>query len=774
MTRPASPLPAARGWPASGVAVLSTAVMLGAVVLFCLAQLRPPAALPAEAPADQFAAGRALAHVRALSQAPHPIGSPAHAAARDYIVDQLISLGVEHELQQVVSANPAGQPPYRAATVRNIVARLPGRAPGPAILLAAHYDSVTAGPGANDDAVGVATLLEALRAARAGPPLQHDLIVLFTDCEESGMLGARAFVSQHAWARQVGLVLNFEARGSAGPSLMFEVSPNNGRLIEEFAGAAPAPFASSLFYDVYKYLPNDTDFTIFKNAGMPGFNFAYIGGFTAYHSPLDSFERTSAASLQHHGGYALALLRHFANRDQAAGPAEDVVFFDLFGLLLVRYSLGMARALLALLALAFIGLLAWAWRRRQIRLGGLALGALALIPQLAVAALLALALQPLLANRHQEYSYYGDTFNHGWYAAGLTLLVLAGSAALQLWFGRRLAPASLALGALLWWLVLAALTTIALPGGSYLFSWPLLGALAGQALALAAPATATTRRWLAPLLGALPALVLFTPLIALLFTALTLRLALVPALVAALLLGLLAPQLAVLAAGRRWLLPAAAGLAGLAALLGGVLAAGPSPDQPRFNNVLYGLNADTNQATWAMFGPRGDAWTSQFIGADSTIGALPDFFPLTPLQIARAAAPGLPLAAPTASVLADSTAGAVRTLRLRISSARQATLIWVYAGAQTRVLSASVGGAPLGAAAPWGLAYWAPPPEGIELTLQVDAGQPAQLRLIDWTSGLPDLPGRTITPRTADMQPSPAMGLVQFSNATLVSKSFTF
>ncbi len=779
MIKPASELPGAlrmHGRFGAGAAGLATLGALCVVVALCLALLQPPAPLPAGAPAGVFAAGRALAHVSALSQAPHPLGSAAHAAARDYITSQLASLGVEHQVQQAIGTIASGRSPLVAGSVQNIVARLPGTGTGPAILLAAHYDSVIAGPGANDDAAGVAALLETLRALKAGPPLQHDLIALFSDGEESGLLGARAFVAGHPWAMQAGLALNFEARGSAGPSLMFEVSPNNGRLVEGFASAAPAPFASSLFYEVYKYLPNDTDFTVFKQAGIPGFNFAFIDGFTAYHSPLDSFANASAASLQHHGSYALALVRYFDAHAEAAGPADDLVFFDLFGRVLVRYSLTVARALLGIAALGFVAVVALARRRRQITLGRLAIGWLALIPQLLAAGLLVLPLQLLASSLNQEYSYYGDTYNRAWYIAGLLLLIVAASAALQLWFGRRLAPLALALGAQLWWLLLAALAAIALPGASYLFVWPLLGALLGQALALAAPEGATTRRWLAPLLGALPALVLFTPLIALLFAALTLRLALVPALVAALLLGLLAPQIALAAARRRWLLPAAAALAGAAALLGGALTAGPSPAQPRLNNVLYGLNADTGQATWAMFGLGADAWTSQFVPAGSPPGPLPDFFPLTQLQIPQAAAPALALPPPSATPEADTTTGDVRTLRLRIRSARQAQLIWVYADAQTRVLSASVGGAPLSAAAagPWGLAYWAPPDEGIELTLQLPAGQPAQLRLVDWTSGLPAPGGRPVAPRAADMQPSPSLGLVQFSNATLVSKSFRF
>src|SRR4029079_1979737 len=155
-----------------------------------------------------------------------------------------------------------------AGSVDNVVGRLPGSASTRAVLLVAHYDSVPWTAAASDDGAGVAAILEALRALRTGPPLRNDLVVLFTDGEEAGLLGAKAFVEGHRWARGVGVALNFEARGTGGPSLMFETSAGNGRLVRELAAAAPRPTASSLFYDIYRLLPNDTDLSEFKEAGF--------------------------------------------------------------------------------------------------------------------------------------------------------------------------------------------------------------------------------------------------------------------------------------------------------------------------------------------------------------------------------------------------------------------------------------------------------------------------------------------------------------------------
>ena len=115
---------------------------------------------------------------------------------------------------------------------------------------------------------------------KSSPPLKDDLIFLFTDGEEAGLLGAKAFVDEHPWAKDVRLVLNFDARGNSGSAIMFETSNQNGALIRGFARSAPYPVTTSLSYEIYKRLPNNTDFTEFRRAGLAGLNFAYLNGAT--------------------------------------------------------------------------------------------------------------------------------------------------------------------------------------------------------------------------------------------------------------------------------------------------------------------------------------------------------------------------------------------------------------------------------------------------------------------------------------------------------------
>ena len=88
----------------------------------------------------------------------------------------------------------------------------------------------------------------------------------------------KAIARAHPWAQDVGVVLNLDTRGNAGPSYMFETSQGNGWLIRQYAQAVPRPLAASLSMDIYRIMPNDTDLTIYKQAGMAGLNFAVTGG----------------------------------------------------------------------------------------------------------------------------------------------------------------------------------------------------------------------------------------------------------------------------------------------------------------------------------------------------------------------------------------------------------------------------------------------------------------------------------------------------------------
>jgi hypothetical protein len=283
----------------------------------------------------EWSTARALKHVNAISKKPHYVGSEGHAEVRAYIVRELEKLELSVQTQEGYTLDPFGN----LAKPTNIISRIKGSDPdAKALLIMSHYDSDPhSSLGASDAASGVATILEGVRAfiAMHQTP-KNDIIICITDSEELGLNGAELFVNEHPWARRVGMVLNFEARGSGGPSYMLvETNGGNRRIIEEFSKAGVEyPVASSLAYSIYKMLPNSTDLTVFREDGdINGLNFAFIGDHYDYHTSLDTYERLDRNSLAHQGSYLMPLMMHFSNDMMKNGlkteAGDDLVFFSL-------------------------------------------------------------------------------------------------------------------------------------------------------------------------------------------------------------------------------------------------------------------------------------------------------------------------------------------------------------------------------------------------------------------------------------------------------------
>jgi MFS family permease len=743
-----------------------------------------PDPVPASAPPAEFSSGRALEHVRAIAQKPHPMDSPENAAVRDYLLEELSALGLKPEVQKTTAAYYPVKGLAQAGIPENVLARLEGtNDSGKAFLLMAHYDSVPTGPGASDDGAGVAAMLETLRALKAGPPLKNDVIFLFTEGEERGLLGARAFVDSHPWAKDVGVVLNLEARGHTGPAYMFETSDEGGWVVREFAKAAPYPITGSDSVAFYKRSGSNSDLSIFLDDGRTGLNVAYIQGLTHYHSRMDTAEELDEGSLQHMGSYALPLTRHFGNVSLDHTKAPDEIYFNIFRFQ-VHYPEGWAMPLMALAVLLFVGVAGLGLRRRRLTLGGVTLGFLALLGSIIIAALGTYLIWTLIRTLHPG-GIWALEYEAPLFWMGFASLTVAITAALYVGFSKKIRVANLGVGALLWWLLLTAATTVLFPPASYLFTWPLLFSLLGLGTLFA-----LGDQWASPWypfavlsISAIPATFLFAP--GVYGVPLTRELLLpnvVPlfALVIVLMMGLLIPHLDLIAKPNKWVLPGAAAALGLGLLLFGSLTAGFDARHPKPNTILYALNTDTGQAIWESGDEAPDAWTSQFLGTDARKGSVADY--LDEREALHSEAPTVALEAPNVALLDDGTRDGVRTLRMRVT-APPANLIVVEADAEAHVVGAAVNGKrvpeePLinnGGLPTWTLHYWNPPSEGVDLTLEVKATEPLTITARAGTPGLPAIPGKTYRDRPPDTMPiasDPAS--VEQDNSTVVSKSFTF
>ena len=732
--------------PSPTLSRLVALLVLCAVPVLTLAQLCPPAPRDASAPATDFSADRALAHVRRVARAPHPIGSAEHAVVRDYIVGELTRLGVTPTVQRATIADHETSAMLGLTDVENIVARLPGTgATRRALLLVAHYDSVPTGPGASDDGHAVAVLLETLRALRAGPPLAHDLVLLFSDGEELGLLGARAFVTGSPDARDVALALNFEARGTGGPAFLFQSS--GAGLARALGDAAPWPMASSLLDEIYHRLPNDTDLSALMHAGIPGMNFAYFDHHAGYHSQRDTAGALDPASLQQQGDNALALTRHFADGALEVAPTPAASWFPLTRGHLVWYPRIVEPVALAVIALGLVALVVHSRRRGRIRLRGLALGGLVITAAVVVWPVVARAVWGQLAPRLVPASPTGGAVGEGWILIGFVALALAGTLAMCRAALRWTRVAELALGALVALIGLAAAVVVLAPGGGYLVVWPAAGALVGGAVLATAPGNVALsgRRTAGLVAGAAVPLWLITPWLRLGFALVGLpQLAILVAL-AVVVIGFALPAVLAISDGWRWRAPIAVLALAMIAWIAGTRTTGATPAQPATDSMAYALDADSQRAAWITDQRPDDAWTSKLIGDAAHRSAHDGFFPFTDWTFYQAPAPAVVLPAPSVTVLGDDAAGGIRQLRVHVRAGGSGATTLLYLASPGRVRGATIAGQrferqQVTPTARWAVRYAGAPRDGFELALDVEASAPIALRVIDQYDGLSQVP----------------------------------
>src|SRR5947209_872469 len=527
---------------------------------------RPPHALAKQTFPSVFSAARAAEYLAVIAKAPHPINSPEHDVVRDYIVRTLQNLGLTPEIQKTTDINERRKIP---GALYNIVCRLKGIGTGKAVLVAGHYDSVPAGPGASDDGAAVASMLETIRILKSAPQLKRDAIFLFTDGEERGLLGAQAFVSEHPWAHDVGIVLNFEARGTSGPSIMFETSDHNGWLIRNFSQAASDPVANSLSYEIYKRLPGNTDFTIFRRAGYTGLNFAFIDGFAYYHSPHDSPENANQGSIQQHGNYMLAMVRQFGNAESDDPRPANVIYFDLFGKLLVVYGQTAATVFLVLTIILAAAALFFGLRTKRLHAGASLIGLITIlggaVMTLLVSGVLARMIMP--RNPHPSRMDLGPIPEAGWYVASFCAIGLGCGIAFYLQISKRISAENLISGSFLVWIDLVIALAIFVPGGTYLFLWPLFFSALASLIVFAnkqiSPGTARGILFF----GSLPAIVIVVAMIHKIYWAFAAGATAVVSGLFAVVVSLIIGPIALETTSRPWLLPACCWIAGLVFLV---------------------------------------------------------------------------------------------------------------------------------------------------------------------------------------------------------------
>jgi hypothetical protein len=356
------------------LAILAASLVLALVLAIWSSQVPAPRDL--SAPPETFSSARAMIDVRQIARAPHPVGSDEHVRVRLYLLERMAQLGLSPSEQSgplspqsIRRLERQGGTPEAANNMAiNLVGRLPGKdGTKPPVLIMAHYDTVTGSPGAADDTTGVAAGLEIIRALKARGPTERDVILLFTDAEELGLDGARLFFSEHSLRDRVGAIINLEARGGGGRAAMFETGRDNGQTIAAFAPtvrrADGGTTSTSLAVFMYERMPNGSDFTIPKDRGIGGLNFAFIGRPGQYHSPESTPENLDQGSVQHIGSQALEATDALARATTLPGKSPNAVYADIFGLFLITHSPAVGWVLIGLTFL-LAGVAFWKERQR--------------------------------------------------------------------------------------------------------------------------------------------------------------------------------------------------------------------------------------------------------------------------------------------------------------------------------------------------------------------------------------------------------------------------
>ena len=723
---------------------VGTLIGLTALCAYSVARVtRPPAVVAATSPDTVFSAERAMHDVEAIAARPHAMGMADHDRVRDYIMGRLTAIGIKPQLQVTTGVGTRYQ---AAGRVQNILAWLPGSSStGKAVLLVVHYDGVEAGPAAGDDAAGCAALLETLRALRARKePLAHDVIALFTDGEEAGLIGAAAFVREHPWAKDVAFVMNFEARGTTGRAYMFETGEGNRDAVSALRAAGDVT-AGSVFTAIYRALPNDTDLSELALLRAPALNFAFADGVQRYHTSHDDVAHLNPGSVQHQGAQMLAVTRKVASGDLPRPKTGDAVFFDLplLGLVVYPVALAIPLAVLALVLAVF----AVRGKMRGALVGG----------GMMVAALIVSAVCGWFVRLH------GPAMWSGTFAAAVTLAAIALNLAVYAW-ATRVNPDSY-FGALVVWLILTVVASVVSPGASYLFTWPLLFAL------IAARSGRTVAWWVAAVvtLILLPGLVYTVPVVMIGVAGAG---AAILAVFTTLIVWLIAPLLVRPAGGRRrsWPLPAACAAGALVFAVIGATTSSPSANDPLPSALVYAQNADGGDA---VLGSLGDAsvWADTALGQTTTTPPAWAAGLRSGMHFAAKAYPRIDMAPPNATLILDTLIDNARRVIIRLTVPRGTTDLGVRV-LGTRVLRTAIDARVADTTrfrrhqSVWYWGIWGIPDSGSVLSLSVPVNAHFDLALTARHPGLPATAG--VPPRPPEVVPS------QTGDMTLVYRTIRF
>jgi hypothetical protein len=245
-------------------------------------------------------------------------------------------------------------------------------------------------------------------------------------------------------------------------------------------------------------------------------------------------------------------------------------------------------------------------------------------------------------------------------------------------------------------------------------------------------------------------------------------------------LGALALPFELIVERRRWWPAGVALIAALSLLAVAVSETRYSDRHPRPVNVYYVLDADKAEASWAARAERPDGWLTQFLGTSPKRGRPPALVPPWSSVdgvpgFLNADAPVASLPAPQAVLVSAIPTEGGRNVSIRATPGREGDELSVWANG-VPALDVSVDGrrivgmpehrAPGDTA--WTLNYRNAPASGVTVAMTLKGSQPLTVGVVERAFGLPDVPGKAITPRPASLIP------VQDGDLTVVRRTYVF
>ena len=581
-------------------------------LLFCIFFFMMPQSYDqTESPLSEFSTKRALLIVKEISKKPHFVGSKNHEFIANYLQKELQDLGLETSIQEGFTMTEKGT----LVKAKNIVATIKGSKNTKALLLLSHYDSAphSFSKGASDDASGIATILESVRAFLHNKTShKNDIIILFTDAEELGLNGAALFVTQNKLAKEVGLVLNFEARGSSGPSYMLmETNDGNAKMVDAFQdGNVSYPVSNSLMYSIYKMLPNDTDLTVFREEGkIQGFNFAFIDSHFNYHTAQDNYENLDPKTLAHQGSYLFPLLNYFSNADLTDfNSTDNKVYFNV-PFQFVSYPFSWIAPMLILAFVLFLLFVFVGLGKRALHLDEILKGFVPLFGSLVTAGLVSYIGWKMLLSFYPQYNdiLHGFTYNGHDYIYAFVSLTLAICFLFYQNNGKRNPEMDQMVAPLFVWLLINLGIAIKLQGAGFLII-PVIA----SSLMLGFYILTQKSSWVLNCLLAIPTLIILVPFIQMFPIGLGLKILFGSAVLTVMTFTLLLPIFGSYVKKEIWAIFFI--FVSIGFFIKAHQSSGYTNKKAKPNSLVYILDVDSNKANWATYDTELDEWTKIYLG----------------------------------------------------------------------------------------------------------------------------------------------------------------